>query len=87
MLSSSCPPGTSFGAFTAKAPGAFGTRSRGVILAFVLAWLLVATFSFAAEAMVGRIVVVVVVYNKYIIRRYTTSFGKSIAWSPAPADQ
>jgi hypothetical protein len=28
-----------------------------------------------------------IVYNKYIIRRYTTSFGKSIAWSPAPADQ
>jgi hypothetical protein len=27
------------------------------------------------------------IYNKYIIRRYTTSFGKSIAWSPAPADQ
>jgi hypothetical protein len=27
------------------------------------------------------------VYNKYIIRRYTTSFGKSIAWLPAPADQ
>jgi hypothetical protein len=26
-------------------------------------------------------------YNKYIIRRYTTSFGKNIAWSPAPADQ
>jgi hypothetical protein len=28
-----------------------------------------------------------IIYNKYIIRRYTTSFGKSIAWSPAPADQ
>jgi hypothetical protein len=27
------------------------------------------------------------IYNKYIIRCYTTSFGKSIAWSPAPADQ
>jgi hypothetical protein len=27
------------------------------------------------------------IYNKYIIRRYTTSFGKSIAWSPASADQ
>jgi hypothetical protein len=60
LSSSSCPPGTSFGPFTAKAPGAFGTRSRGVIITFVLAWLLLTTFSFAAEAMVGRIVVVVV---------------------------
>jgi hypothetical protein len=30
---------------------------------------------------------VALIYNKYIIRRYTTSFGKNIAWSPAPADQ
>jgi hypothetical protein len=27
------------------------------------------------------------IYNKFIIRRYTTSFDKSIAWSPALADQ
>jgi hypothetical protein len=26
-------------------------------------------------------------YNKFIIRHYTTSFDKSIAWLPAPADQ